>query len=277
MGDCTDRARLRSSLTDLKDVKFYAAVLAEFVATAVFLFIGVSATFSWGPTVLQNDRMGVAAAFGFGIATMVWITAGLSGGHINPAVSLAMLVARKISLVRFVFYAAAQSVGAIVGVQILKAMTPAVVGGAWGTNLPAGQITDAAGVFYEVILTFSLVSTIFAATDNQRTDLKGSAPLAIGIAVFIGHLAGIPFTGASMNPARSLGSVVASQIWTHHWIYWVGPALGAVMAALLYEFAFAANACMDKFRNWLKLEDYNPDLSGEQMKSNSYEMTISGS
>ncbi|XP_074645966.1 aquaporin-5-like [Tubulanus polymorphus] len=251
--------RLRSSANDLKDPKFYRALVAEFVAAAMFLFISISSTFSWAPTVLQNDRMGVAAAFGFAITTTVWITAGLSGGHINPAVSLAMLVARKISLVRFVFYAAAQSVGAIVGVQILKAMTPAAVGGAWGTNSLNSQISIATGLFYEVILTFLLVTTVFAACDNQRTDLKGSAPLAIGIAVFIGHLAGIPYTGVSMNPARSLGSAVASLNFTDHWIFWVGPLLGGVLGSLSYEFVFAVNACSTKFRNWLVQSDYDPD------------------
>ncbi|XP_074645234.1 aquaporin-5-like [Tubulanus polymorphus] len=279
MGDaCLKKGRFQSSLKDLKNVDFYKAVSAEFVGALLFLFIGVSATFSWPPQqgkVVDDAALflRIGAAFGFAIATTVWITAGVSGGHINPAVSLGMLVARKISFVRFVFYAVAQCLGAMVGVLILKAMIPASIGGAWGLT-KVTHISVGAALFFEAIITFGLVITVFASCDGKRTDLSGSGPLAIGIAVFIAHLGAIPVTGASMNPARSFGSAVASGKWTDHWVYWIGPMLGAVVATLVYELVFAANASRQRVKCWLTSDDYDSDLPKNEYESGNadYEM-----
>ncbi|XP_043546996.1 aquaporin-1-like [Chiloscyllium plagiosum] len=104
----------------------------------------------------------------------------------------------------------------------------------------AEGVTPAQGLGVEIIITFQLVLCVFATTDKRRKDLSGSGPLAIGLSVAIGHLMAIGFTGCGMNPARSFGPAVITGNFKDHWVYWVGPIIGGVTAAFVYDFALTS-------------------------------------
>ena len=152
----------------------------------------------------------------------------------------------QVGLLKGLLYMVAQSAGAVVGAALLQALVPPTVRGRTGaagetlgnTGL-AAQLSPAQGVGVEFFITMVLVLVVFAAAadENNASSVKGSAPLAIGLSITTCHLFAIPLTGSSMNPARSLGPALVTGLWRHHWVYWVGPLLGGVAGALLYQVA----------------------------------------
>ncbi|XP_042307976.1 aquaporin-5-like [Sceloporus undulatus] len=216
-------------------IAFLKAVLAEFLGTAIFVFLGLGSALKWPsalPSVLQ-----IALAFGLAIGTMVQIFGPISGGHINPAVTIAFFVGNQISFLRTVFYVVAQLVGAIAGAGVLYGVTPSNVRGNLAANGLSNNTTAGQAVVVEMIITFELVMCVFASTDSRRNDHVGSPALSIGLSITVGHLVGIYFTGCSMNPARSFGpAVVMKRFTSAHWVFWVGPIVGGILASLLYNY-----------------------------------------
>ncbi|XP_068604522.1 aquaporin-4 [Brachionichthys hirsutus] len=228
---------------------FWRAVSGEYVATLIFVVLGLGSTINW--TTGQDkprpaDLVLVSLCFGLTIATMVQCFGHISGGHINPAVTAAMVVTRKLSLAKAAFYVVAQCLGAITGAGIIYLVTPAAVRGSLGVTTVNADISVGHGLLVEFIVTFELVFTVFATCDPKRTDLGGSAGLAIGFAVAVGHLFAIPYTGASMNPARSLGPAIVTLQFENHWVYWLGPILGGILAAGLYEYLYCPDPELKK-------------------------------
>jgi len=192
---------------------------------------------------------GIAWAFGGTIFALVYCTAGISGGHINPAVTFGLFLARKLSLTRAVFYIVMQTLGAIAGAAVVKGFESnsryELLGG--GANVVNHGYTKGDGLGAEIVGTFVLVYTVFSATDAKRNARDSHvpilAPLPIGFAVFLVHLATIPITGTGINPARSLGAAIIynkDHAWDHHWIFWVGPFIGAALAALYHQIVIRA-------------------------------------
>lgn len=237
---------------ELKSWSFYRAGIAEFMATFLFLYItiltvmGVSKSNTKCSTV---GIQGIAWAFGGMIFALVYCTAGISGGHINPAVTFGLLLARKLSLTRALFYIIMQCLGAICGAGVVKGFEGSnnyemLKGGA---NVVAHGYTKGDGLGAEIVGTFVLVYTVFSATDAKRNARDSHvpilAPLPIGFAVFLVHLATIPITGTGINPARSLGAAIIynrDQAWDDHWIFWVGPFIGAALAAVYHQIVIRA-------------------------------------
>ncbi|KAJ8438397.1 hypothetical protein Cgig2_004507 [Carnegiea gigantea] len=245
--------------SELGKWSFYRALIAEFVATLLFLYITVLTVIGYKS---QTDPaknldacggvgiLGIAWAFGGMIFILVYCTAGISGGHINPAVTFGLFLARKVSLIRAIMYMVAQCLGAICGVGLVKAFQKAYYDryGGGANELAAGYSTGT-GLAAEIIGTFVLVYTVFSATDPKRSARDSHvpvlAPLPIGFAVFMVHLATIPITGTGINPARSLGAAVIynnHKAWSDHWIFWVGPFIGAAIAAFYHQFILRAGA-----------------------------------
>ncbi|XP_061743745.1 aquaporin-4-like isoform X1 [Nerophis ophidion] len=218
--------------------EFWRCVGAEFSATLLFVLLGLGSTVNWGPGEGAPDLAHISLCFGLTIGTMVQCFGHISGAHINPAVTAAMVVTRKLSVAKAVFYVLAQCLGATAGAAVLYGVTPASVAGALGVTAVNKKVSVGNALMVEIFISFQLIFTIFATCDHKRSDLKGSAALAIGLSVCVGHLFAIPYTGASMNPARSLGPAVVTWSWENHWVYWVGPALGGGVAAALYEYLF---------------------------------------
>ncbi|KAM9845041.1 aquaporin-4-like [Aulostomus maculatus] len=220
---------------------FWRAVSAEYLATLIFVLVSLGSTINWAAGAEKPppaDLVLISLCFGLSIATMVQCFGHISGGHINPAVTAAMVVTKKLSLAKAVFYVVAQCLGAVTGAGILYLVTPAAVRGSLGVTTVNSDISAGHGLLVELLITFQLVFTVFATCDTKRTDLGGSAGLAIGISVVIGHLFAIPYTGASMNPARTFGPAMITLNFESHWVYWVGPILGAILAAGLYEYLY---------------------------------------
>ncbi|XP_057448986.1 aquaporin PIP2-7-like [Lotus japonicus] len=240
---------------ELTKWSFYRALIAEFIATLLFLYVTVL-------TVIGHSRLnsadpcdgagilGIAWAFGGMIFILVYCTAGISGGHINPAVTFGLFIGRKVSLIRALLYIVAQCLGAISGVGLAKAFQKSFYnryGGAANFVQPGYSNGTALGA--EIIGTFVLVYTVFSATDPKRnardSHVPVLAPLPIGFAVFMVHLATIPVTGTGINPARSFGAAVIyneDKIWDDHWIFWVGPFIGALAAAIYHQYILRAAA-----------------------------------
>ena len=222
---------------ELTKWSLYRAVIAEFVATLLFLYITVATVIGYkhqtDPAVnAAADAacggvgvLGIAWAFGGMIFVLVYCTAGISGGHINPAVTFGLLLARKVSLPRAFLYMVAQCVGAICGAALVRAVHGghhyALYGG--GANVLAPGYSRTAGLIAEIAGTFVLVYTVFSATDPKRIardpHVPVLAPLLIGFAVLMAHFASIPVTGTGINPARSLGAAVLynqHKTWKQH-------------------------------------------------------------
>ncbi|XP_056148789.1 aquaporin-4 [Lampris incognitus] len=229
---------------------FWRAVSGEYLATLVFVLLSLGSTVNWAAGQEQPppaDLVLISLCFGLSIATMVQCFGHISGGHINPAVTVAMVVTRKLSLAKSVFYILAQCLGAVTGAGILYVVTPASVRGPLGVTLVNPKISVGHALVVELLISFELVFTVFATCDPKRTDVVGgSAGLAIGLAVVIGHLFAIPYTGASMNPARSFGPAMVTLNFENHWVYWVGPILGGLLAAALYEYLYCPDPELKK-------------------------------
>ncbi|KAG8452718.1 hypothetical protein GDO86_004492 [Hymenochirus boettgeri] len=213
---------------------FWRAVFAEFLATLIFLFFGLGSALRWPaalPTVLQ-----IALAFGLVIGTLVQSVGHVSGAHINPAVTIAFLIGSQISIMRAFFYIIAQLLGGLAGAGILYGVVSPNVRGNLAINTLSNNTTPGLAFVVEMILTFQLVICIFASTDSRRNDNVGSPAISIGLSVTLGHLVGIYFTGCSMNPARSFAPAVVVRYFNNHWVFWIGPIAGGLVASLIYNY-----------------------------------------
>eukprot|EP00850_Spirogloea_muscicola_P004773 SM000021S06406 [mRNA] locus=s21:60589:63068:- [translate_table: standard] len=237
----------------------YRACIAEFMSTLLFLYFTILTITHFKDTPgVSVGIYGIATSFGIMIFILVFCIAGVSGGHINPAVSLAMLLARRISLPRWFLYTISQMLGGIVGVGIVKGLHKSEFNAATGgANFVQPGYSNGAGLGAEIIGTFVLVFVVFSATDPKRAardfHIPALAPLAIGFTVFVVHVATIPVTGTGINPARSFASAVVAgsdKAWDDHWIFWLGPYLGALLAVIYYEYVIKLGAfkTMQRFR-----------------------------
>ncbi|KAH9325505.1 hypothetical protein KI387_005683, partial [Taxus chinensis] len=202
------------------------AALAEVVCTFLFVFAGVGSA-------MATEKMKGSAAVSLAIVALThafvvygMISAGfnISGGHLNPAVTLGLAVGGHITIFMTVVYWIAQLLGSVLACLLLSFVT-----GGMGTPIHtlASGMGLIEGVVMEMVLTFSLLFTVYAtAVDPKKGSVGITAPLTIGLVVGANIMAGGPFSGASMNPARSFGPALVSWDWTDHWVYWVGPLVG---------------------------------------------------
>ncbi len=219
--------------------KTWQAVFAELVATLLFVFVGAGSVVVIGGVGDTGGLVAVALAHGLAIALLVAAIAKISGGHINPAVTFGAVITGRMKLSTGILYVAAQLAGAVIGVLLLEAALVDEFEGNLGAHALNLDVLDGkgAGVLVEAVLTFVLVFAVFATAMDPR-GMANLAPIAIGLAVLVDHLVGVPLTGASMNPARSFGPALVADFWTDHWVYWLGPLAGGGLAALFYYFTF---------------------------------------
>ncbi|GAA1905198.1 aquaporin [Williamsia serinedens] len=216
-------------------------VLAEAIGTAVLVIGGVGTAVLAGKTV---GTIGIALAFGLTLAALVYAIGPISGCHVNPAITLAMAIRRRISPVTAVGYVVAQVIGAIVGAAVVLLVASGRPGysvdvDGLGTNGYGAQSTGGYGLLpvavIEIVLTAVLVFVVFAATDSIAT--PAGAGVAIGATLVVAHLVAIGIDSTSVNPARSLGPALFAgrTALGHLWVFIVFPLVGGVVGALLHR------------------------------------------
>ncbi len=207
-------------------------LIAEFVGTFALIFIGAGAV-----AIGTGGLIGAAFAHGFVVIAFIYAYGHISGTHINPAVTLGFLIAGEIEFVAAIGYWSVQFLGGILGAVLLNVVLPdpgdlGVTVLTTAANGGAFTVTATQGLIVEIILTFFLVNTIFnTAVSGKAGNFAG---LAIGVGLMFCICMGGPLTRASLNPARTLGPAVVSGNYADIWLYFVGPLVGAILAALLY-------------------------------------------
>jgi len=222
---------------DLQVIPLLKSIAAELVGTMLLVIIGCGAAIQWKMTPFDTTQ--VSLAFGLAVMAIVSFTGHVSGGNLNPAVSMGLLVGGNLSLLKFVVYVIAQCIGAVIGAGILYGVTPEARRGTLGSNGLdiVNGVSPFGGMVMELLMSMVLVLVVYAsAVDSANKTAPMVAPLLIGLTVTVAHLVLMPYTGTSINPARSLGPALVSGTYAHHWVFWVGPLLGGALGGVLYKF-----------------------------------------
>lgn len=225
------------------------AWVAEGISTFALVFFGVLsimvAVASFGEDLSTISVLFISLAHGGAVGLMIYAFGHVSGAHINPAVTIPMMVTRQIGVRDGVMYVVSQLAGAVVAAAALRSILPDLAASVnLGTQPGPSEVlggSAASGFAVEAILTFFLVTVIFMTAVNRKA-APGWAGFAIGGMVFLIHLVAIPLTGASVNPARTFGPALLSGYWDFHWMYWAAPLAGGVIAALAMYYIFVAKA-----------------------------------
>ena len=228
------------------------AWLAEAIATFGLVFFGplsvILAVVAFGDGLSIEAIIMISLGHGGAIALMVYAFGHVSGAHINPAVTIPMIITKKIGLKDGIGYILFQIMGAVIATLSLKALFP-IIGEKvlWGAHGGPSELLGnsvMSGLAVEIILTFFLVVVIFMTAVHKKAP-KSVYGAAIGGMVFLLHLVGIPLTGASMNPARSFSPAVVSGdagLWEVQWLYWVGPIIGGIIAGVVMNYLYVKQA-----------------------------------
>ena len=212
-------------------------LVAEALGTFSFVFIGAAVVVVNGGFPNSGiGLLGIALAHAVALSVMISATMAISGGHLNPAVTIGLLVARRIEPLPAAAYIATQLAAACVGALVVQLLLPpgAVRAALLGVPVIASSITIGQAIAIEAVLTFFLMSAVFGTAVSP--DAPRIAGFGIGLVLLFDILVGGPLTGAAMNPARAFGPALVSGQWLGHATYWVGPILGAVVASLLWEY-----------------------------------------
>lgn len=230
-------------MSEISSVKKY---VAELFGTFVLVLMGCGSAVLAGKDfggISGNGMVGIALAFGLSVVVMVYAIGGISGCHINPAISISMLAAGRLSVKDTVGYVVSQCVGGVIGAGVLYGIAVGTssfnIANGLGQNgfdaaSPAGYSMLSAFIA-EVVLTFIFLMVIFGSTSEKAP--KGFAGIAIGLSLTLIHLVGIPVTGTSVNPARSLGPAVfvGGTALNQLWLFWVAPIIGGLIAAAVWK------------------------------------------
>lgn len=212
------------------------AYVAELLGTFLFLTIGYLSVAALGAAD-ANGLLVVPFAFGFGLLAAIFAFGHVSGGHYNPAVTVAAVIDGRLPVADAAGYLVAQVLGAL-GAAVVVLATVGQAAVAAGINRPGGGVTEVGAIIIEIVLTSGFVALILAATKHA----SALAALAIPLTLVAIHFAAAPLSGASVNPVRSLGSAVVGGDVGVLWIYIVAPLVGGVLGALVYRFAAAEAA-----------------------------------
>lgn len=212
-------------------------LVAEALGTFGFVFIGAAVVVVNGGFPNSGiGLIGIALAHAVALSVMVSVTMAISGGHLNPALTIGLLVARRIGPLPAAAYIVTQLAAACVAALVVQWLLPAgaVRSALLGVPVIASSVTFGQAIGIELILTFFLMSAVFGTA--VAPDAPRVAGFGIGLVLLFDILVGGPLTGAAMNPARAFGPALVSGQWLGHVVYWIGPILGAILAALLWQY-----------------------------------------
>lgn len=232
----TDTWQERIGLYEPTGLNFWRLVLAEFVFTLLFTIIACGSTLNF-----NDERSELHEAICVGQALFVlYVISSEKFGYLNPALSFGLLVARKISFIRFFVYVAVQIGGSCAGAGLLYLYTPEKVRGHLGTLSVHGDISSGIGFLIELTMTFIVMMAVMTTRDpaNGMTSRVQSSAV-VGVSFIAVLLMGIPYTGAGVNPGRAFGpAAITGNLVHEHWVYWIGPLVGALLAAVAYDYIF---------------------------------------
>jgi len=233
----------------------WKSAVAEFLGSAIFVFVvvgiivgsgllpktaGEDLTFqstplvSSGTTTMRYLSVAIGAGFAFGLAS--WVFADISGGHITPAITFVHLWTQSVTPIRWLVYLAAQVAGAIIGTGFVNTVSFHHFDEAeGGQNVVQDGYGNGKTVGIEVLTTFILCMVALSLSERRPKHAKWFGHLILGFVFLVVHLISIPIDGTSMNPARSFGTSAVYQQWRFQWAFWLGPALGSIIAAVFYE------------------------------------------
>ncbi len=220
--------------------------VAEMYGTFALVFFGCGAIIMDSFPGGRYGTFGIAMVFGITLAVAVSATMHISGGHLNPAVTLGMLAARRIGGSDAFVYIAAQLAAACLAIIALKAFIPNSVGviALWGTPMVSSRVTFTQAIGLEAVMTFFLMGAVMGTAAARNAPRIGG--FAIGLTVFVAVMMSGALTGGALNPARAFGPAVISGNLTGHAAFWIGPILGAVVAALLWHHVLLAGGEQDE-------------------------------
>ena len=209
--------------------------MAELYGTFALIFFGCGAVVMDAFPGARFGLLGIALVHAIVLSVSVTAAMYISGAHFNPAVTLGLLSIRRIPMVEAFVYIASQLAGALLGAVAVKALLPGSVGRvvAFGTPTVNSSMTLGSAIALEALLTFFLMSAVMGTAVSSRAARIGG--FGIGLTLVFAIMVGGPLTGAALNPARAFGPAALSGVWTAHVVYWIGPIIGAVIAALLWH------------------------------------------
>ncbi|XP_051913118.1 aquaporin AQPAe.a [Hippocampus zosterae] len=239
---------------ELRSRQFWRAMMAELIGTLVLVSAALGASVPVrGET--PEGSLSPAVAVGAVVVVLGHCFGEISGAQVNPAVTLSLLATRRLDVLRALIYIAAQCLGALLGAGALYLALPLKSTADNFVTRVHIELNAAQALGIEVLCTFQLVFTIFSVEAQRRRDSPEPGNLAIGLAHTAGVMIGARFSGASMNPARSLGPAIITGFWENHWVYWIGPVIGAVLAGVSHEFFFVQSASRQKLVACLTCKD----------------------
>ncbi|XP_049838366.1 aquaporin-like [Schistocerca gregaria] len=211
---------------------------AELLGTALLMFVGcMGGVYGLDGTSEKPSGLQGPLVFGMTVATIIQIVGHISVAHLNPSVTLCAVLRGDLNVAAALVYLVAEGVGAVLGFGLLLVATPASVA-CECTTVPAAPLTPLQALLVETVATAVLVLLCMGLWDGRNSRNTDSSPLKFGFYITIISLAAGPYTGASMNPVRTLAPALWKNVWTDHWIYWVGPLSGSAVATLLYQLVF---------------------------------------
>nr|AHB86602.2 aquaporin 4-like protein [Bactericera cockerelli] len=218
--------------------------LAELLGTSFLMFFGCMSLVSGFSQAPVSD-MQPALVFGFVVSTIIVVFGHISGAHLNPSVTVAALVLRDISVLEAVVYVLAQCAGCILGYALLGVATPHEIfsygvpaGSGQCVTMPHPSLSHPQALLVEFLGTALLVFTCCGVWDHRNAHQGDSNPVKFALVITLLSITVGPYTGASLNPARSLAPAVVNNVWTNLWIYWVAPPLAGLVTPLIYKYAF---------------------------------------
>jgi aquaporin-4 len=278
-------ARLRE---DVRRLRFWRSIITEFIGTFFLVLLGCgSYTVSYPEHPLTVK---VALAFGLAYAAILYCVRNVGDAHLNPSITIAMLITRRSSPISGLIYIVAQMLGALIGAGLVYALTASAyrqggtrggggvgdqpVGGIhlppeywWpgGCTVPSEHTTEGQAFAVEMFATFFFVFVVFAAYDKTKAErLTPAAPFIVGLTYSAAILFSMPYSGGSMNTARSFGPAIVNRVWTAHWIYWFGPLLGAIIGGAFYDMVFSTKSSFSRIRTCLLVfhrHDDDPEVA----------------
>ncbi|GAM27686.1 hypothetical protein SAMD00019534_108620, partial [Acytostelium subglobosum LB1] len=243
-----DKNKMIIQLAETKQRQFLRQCMAEFFGVAFFVFMVsgsvITANFFTADPVARIVLIAFIQAFA--LATIIWFSSGVSGCQLNPAVTCSLITTSRMGLLNGLLFIIMQSAGALAGASLMAAAVPYRYEGNLGATTINPVISIARAFFLEFMATALLCFVVLSLSVYNEWDSRLSrfAPLAIGCAVYVGVAMLNPWTGGSLNPARSFGPAVLSGTWHYHWLYWAAPIAGGVAAGLVWRYILSEKVAL---------------------------------